>query len=172
MKKILYFFVCLSLIFISCEKDDSLDPRPDLVPGQFVKLDIIKPLIDANNLSTSSFIGTLSTPSNNVDKYELYVARRDAFGFVSDFVLYETIITFPHELKVNASKLTTAGIPVILDSDILRFYGKSYKNGNVCDYNSLSATVKSQKSLKQGYKFFVPVTPNTIDNIPENQYSW
>ena len=171
MKKIFYFLVCFSLILISCEKDDSLDPRPDLVPGQFVKLDIIKPLIDANNLSTSSFVGTLSTPSNNVDKYELYVSRRNAFGFVSDFVLYETITTFPHELKVNASKLTTSGIPTILDSDILRFYGKSYKDGNVCDYNSLSATVKSQKSLKQGYKFFVPVTSNITD-IPENQYSW
>ena len=169
MKKLIYLLL-VSIVFISCQKDDSLDPRSDLVPAQFVKLDIVSPFIDANHLDTSSFVGIISTPSNNVDKYELYVAKRDAFGFVSDFVLYETITTFPYEVTVNAEKLAAAGIPTIANSEILRFFGKSYKGDVVCDYNSLSATVKSLQSLKQGYRFYVPIQIES--DIPENQYTW
>jgi len=132
-----------------------LDPRSDLVPAQFVKLDIVSPFIDANHLDTSSFVGIISTPSNNVDKYELYVARRNSFGFVSDFVLYETITTFPYQVTVNAQKLAEAGIPVIANSDNLRFLGKSYRGDVVCDFNSLSSTVRSLQSLKTRLPFFM-----------------
>ncbi len=171
MKKYILLLLCITVFGSSCTKDESLDPRSVLVEGQFIKLDIIDPAIYATDLPNSTFKGMISAPANNVDKFEIFVARRDAFGFISDFVLYETITTFPYELTVNATKLAAAGIPVIANSDFLRFYGKSYKGNTVCDYNSLSSTIKSLKSMKQGYRFLVPVI-NDISELPENQYGW
>jgi hypothetical protein len=171
MKKVLFLLLFIAALVSSCTKDESLDPRSEIVVGQYIKLDIIDPAIYASDLPNSSFKGIISAPANNVDKFELFVAKRDAFGFVSDFVLYETITSFPHELTVNATKLAIAGIPVIANSDFLRFYGKSYKGDVVADYSSLSSSIKSLKSMKQGYRFIVPVIQD-ISELPENQYGW
>ena len=170
MKKILVVF--LSFLIFSCENDVSLDPRPDRIPGQFVYLDIINSKIDANNIATSAFEGVLSVPANNVDKYELFVARRDAKGFVSDYVLLETITTFPFNLKVNNSKIMAVGLPSLVNSDILRFYGRSYKNGNVADFNSLAGILRTSVAQKQAYRFKTEVTDLDLDKPIENQYTW
>lgn len=171
MKKVLFLLIFIASFVSSCTKDESLDPRSEIVVGQYIKLDIIDPAIYATDLPNSSFKGIISAPAGNVDRFELFVAKRDAFGFISDFVLYETITSFPHELTVNASKLATAGIPMIANSDFLRFYGKSYKGEVVADYTSLSSSIRSLKSMKQGYRFIVPVIQD-ISELPENQYGW
>ncbi len=162
----------MSILFLSCDKDESLDPRPERVAGQFVTLQVIKSKIDANNISTSSFEGIIDAPAGNVDKYELFVARRDANGFVSDFVLLETITTFPFNLKVNNSRIMAVGIPSIVNSDILRLYGRSYKNGNVADFNSLAGILRTSVAQKQAYRFKIEVTDQDLDKPSDNQYTW
>ena len=158
-------------MFSSCEKDDSLDPRPALVAGQFVSLNITTARIDANNLASAGFEGVLDAPGKNVDKYELYVAKRNSFGFVTDYVLLQTISSFPANFKVTSADVQAKGIPALQLADQLRFYGKSYKDGVVADFNSLSGILKSSQGQKQAYKFYTDVT-KTPDEKLDNQYTW
>lgn len=172
MKKLVFFLV-LILVFGSCEKDDSLYPVPDLVSGQFVKLEISPEhaRIDGNDLVNSYFGATLSTPGNNVDKYELYVAKRNSFGFLTDFVLLKTITTFPYDLKVNAADISSVGLTNLSTGEVLRFSGRSFLGDQICDFNSLSTVVKSLKSMKQGYKFYTDVSLSPLEPL-DNQWTW
>lgn len=170
MKKyiiLIFIFICT----IACSKDDSLDPRPLVIPGQFITLNITNARIDSKNLLASGFEGVIDAPSKNVDKYELYVAHRNSFGFVTDFVLLQTITSFPANIKVTSADVQLVGIPALVKSDQLRFFGRSFKDGVVADFNSLSSTLRSSQAQKQGYKFFTDVTDAPSDKL-ENQYTW
>jgi hypothetical protein len=99
MKKII-IPIFLLLFFISCEKEEYLDPRPDLVGGQYIRLNILNESIDFNNIANSEFKGVLTNPAKDVVKYELFIRRRNADGQnTSDFVIFKTITSFPHDLN-------------------------------------------------------------------------
>lgn len=171
MKNIIFLIAIVSVLNFSCAKDDSLDPRPDLVAGQFVTLQITNGRIDANNLSTSGFEGILEVPAKNVDKYEMYVARRNGFAFVSDYVLLNTFTSFPAKFKVTSADVQAVGIPALVDSDNLRFFGRSYKNGVMTDFNSLSGALRASQAQRQAYRFYTDVTTRPNEKL-ENQYTW
>jgi hypothetical protein len=178
MKKIFFIplFVVILCSALSCEKDDSLDPRPLLVEGQFMRLDITRDRIDFNNLSTSSFGGTLTNPSNTVVRYELFVRWVRAGELSSEYIpLYvDPITTFPQELAITAQDVQDAYARIgrtitIQQGDIFRFIAYSYDaNGRRAGYRDLSATIRGEAAYKQAYKFNTSVETNLTS--PINNY--
>jgi len=176
MKKsfLLILIIISALVFQSCDKDESLDPRAQIIPGLFARLDItskvikgIKPGADINftqeELDASYFGGILTSPSGKIANYNLYVKRVDKFGYASQFVLLKTITTFPCELKIYLSDISLAlNIPVadMLYSNNFYFYAESFDvEGNRADYYSLSSTVQGAPGMKQAYRFMTRPMP-------------
>ncbi len=169
MKRIfLIAFVISTGLFLSCEKDDSLDPLPVKVSGQFARLDITnKVLKGINPTATNNFTqaetdasffgGLLTSPSGKISEYKLYVKRRDGFGISSEFALVKTITSFPTELKVYESDIATAlGLdPAVIGyGDEYYFYAESFDAaGKMANYFSLSATVQGAPGMKQAYRY-------------------
>lgn len=162
MKKIFLIPVLMLLFLSSCEKDDSLSPLPVLVPGQYVRLDITRGVLNIDDINNTSFGGLLTTPGGNVAKYNLYVRKTDIYGFAGEFKLLKTITSFPTDLSVTPNDIATAlGVPLstLVLGDIYRFYGESFDNaGNRADFYSLSTTVQSSPTMKQGYRFITTMT--------------
>jgi hypothetical protein len=164
MKKVFFIpFLILSFFtFSSCEKDDSLDPRPVLEAGNYVRLDITKKRLNFDELTTTTFGGTLTAPGNKVVLYNLYVRKKDIYGFATDFKLIKTVTTFPFELSITPNDIATAlnvDISTLVFGDNYRFYGESFDaNGNRADYYSLSTVVQGAPSMKQGYRFVTDMT--------------
>lgn len=161
MKKI--FLLLISVICIlSCEKDESLDPRPLLVGGQFVRLDITKSKMNIDDINNTAFGGLLTTPSSNVTKYNLYVRRFDGVVPSTDFKLVKVVTSFPLDLRITPQDIATAlglNLSDLKLGDIYRFYGESFDaNGNRADFYNLSATVQTTASYKQAYRFITILT--------------
>jgi len=166
MKK--FFLIPIFIISIfslsSCE-DDSLDPLPVKVNGQFIKLDIdpSHKQMDLNFIDNTYFGGVLSNPTNNVVKFDLLVRRSDSFNnLTGDYVPLQTITSFPFDLKVTPQQLANAlGLSVadFKRGDSFRFYGYSYDSeGNVAHYRSLASLVRTTQALEQGYRFNTSIT--------------
>lgn len=152
-------FVLTLFTLSSCE-DDSLDPLPVKVNGQFMKLDIDinHKQMNLDHIDETYFGGVLSCPSSNVAKFELYVRRTNSSGeLTGDYVPLMTISTFPYDLKITPAQLAQAlGLQVsdLKRGDFFRFYGYSYDaSGNVADYRSLASLVRTTRALEQGYRF-------------------
>lgn len=162
MKKIIFIPLLLIFAFFSCQKDDSLDPRPIIVAGQYVRLDITSKRLNFDDINNTKFGGTITTPGNQVAKYNLYVRKVDIYGFATNFVLLKTITTFPYELSITPNDIATAlNVPVssLVFGDNYRFYGESFDfEGNRADYYSLSATIQGTPSYKQAYRFRTDMT--------------
>ncbi len=156
--KNIFIAAFLLVTITSCDQDESLDPRPLLVDGQFVRLDITKQRLQYENLATTEFGGLLTAPGNNVAKYELFVRRRNPSGFItSDYLPLLTVESFPTNLSITPEMIAQAlGLQV---SDLL--VGDNYHfravatgfDGKTSDYNSLSATVRGNRNYKQAFLF-------------------
>lgn len=163
------------MTFSGCEKDESLDPRPLLVNGQFMRLDITRDRIDVNNIETSSFGGMLTNPSNDVVRYELFVRLVRNNVAISEYIPYETLTSFPQELAVTADKVEQAYSAIgtnitIVQGDVFRFIAYSYNSAGVrAAYRDLSGTVRGDAGYKQAYKFNTSVEENLLLEI--NNYS-
>ncbi len=161
MKKIFFLPVILAVVFSfsGCEKDESLDPRPLLVQGQFMRLDIVRDRIDAGNLETSSFGGMLTNPSNDVVRYELFVRLVRGNVGISEYISVDTLTSFPQELAITAQDIEDAyaaiGTNVIVQQgDVFRFIAYSYNSQGVrVAFRDLSTTVRTEPGYKQAYKF-------------------
>lgn len=169
MKKILLLpILCTVLLsFSACEREEALDPRPVIVDGQYVRFDIKNQVLTSDHPETAIFGGTLTTPGDNVAKYELFVRRTNSFGVTSgNYVPLLTVQNFPSDLIITPQMIADAlGISVtdLQSSDTYRFLGYSYSTSGVkSDYNSLSSTVKSQTGLKQGYKFMTSYLSDAV----------
>ncbi len=163
MKKIILLLL-VSISFFSCEKDEELTPNPDLDAGSYVRLDITSKRINSQDFANSFFGGKITTPGNNVAKYNLYIRKTNIFGVAEDFIPFKTFTSFPADLKVTANDLATVfNVPLssIVFGDNYRFYGESFDFNNVrSDYFSLSSVIQSAPSMKQGYRFVTDITNN------------
>lgn len=174
MKKIFFILsIFLTLfVFSSCEKDESLDPLPTIVSGQFVRIEPTKRLLAIEHIEDTYFGGMLTNPGNNVVRYELFVRFTSDIGIVNqNYVPLVTISSFPYDLKITPQMLATAlgmNISDFKKSSKLNFLAYAYDaNENVTDYNSLSSTVKTQPGMKQAFKFLTKFESDlTISNNP------
>jgi len=108
MIKKIFLLVLLAFSFQSCEKDESLDPRAQLIPGMYARLNITSKVIKSYDVENSYFGGLLTSPSGTIVKYNLYVKRRNGFGVASDYGLVQSITSFPHDLKIKIADIATA----------------------------------------------------------------
>ena len=179
--RILFYIPVLLITFLSfsgCEKDDSLDPRPVIVDGQYMRLDIKQSRMDANNLESAFFGGTLTNPSGTVVKYELFVRVRRGDDTLSEYIPFgDPITTFPIELRITPDDVkqayVEAGIDVgdIVNGDFIRFIGYSYDaSGTKVVYGNLSRTVQSEAAYKQAYRFNTVLTTNLTTPAIYNSY--
>jgi hypothetical protein len=168
--KIYSVIAILFLLLSSCEKDDSLDPRPIIVQGQYITLTNISKKVFYDNVPTSNFEGVLKDPSGKVVKYNLYVRLKDQNGILGQYKLLKTITSFPHQLIISRDEIATAlGVPVsaLLVGGLYNFWGESFDANNTkTDFNSLSTVVKSNSSLQQGFRFKTQSLTNTPENNP------
>jgi hypothetical protein len=176
MKKVIYFLLAFCLFFASCEKDESLDPRPDLVAGKYVLLNVKSGYINFNEISSSAFTAELTDPSNSIVKYELFIRRRTPNGIItSDFVLFKTITSFPFQLSISAQEISDVlGVPIssLEDGDNYQFSAFSYdSNGVKSGFLNLSTVVQSVASMKQGYKFSTLLTDDPALGLDFNNYA-
>ena len=176
MKKIYFiFFTIFAFSFISCSKEDAQDPLPIIVNADFVRLDITNKRLEFQNLSTTSFGGSLTTPNSNIVKYDLYVRRQKTNGVtVSNYIKMLTVIDFPYDLKVTPQLIAEAyGIPLtdIQSGESYSFLGfATTKQGKIISYNDLSSIVKTQPGLKQGFKFNTDIQTKAVFDPNFNNY--
>jgi hypothetical protein len=179
MKKLflLSVFVFAALGLLSCE-DDNLNPLPELVKGQYMKLDIKTREMNYTDLTNTAFTGTLSDPSGTVVKYDLYVRRRDASGFLTgDYVFMKSITSFPYELSITPEMVATALNLQVSDlqaGDVYTFFAYSFDaSGNKAGYINLARILQVTATMEQGYKFntALSVTPLPLDaEVPYNNH--
>ncbi|MFT3793852.1 hypothetical protein [Flavobacterium sp.] len=179
MKKLFLLPIAFLMAFgvSSCE-DDSTNPLPEKVAGQYMKLDIETREMDFDELSTTAFTGILSNPSGNVVKYDLYVRRRDPSQFLTgDYVYMQSITTFPYNLRITPQMVATAlGLNVsdLQDGDVYTFFAYSYDaSGHKAGYMNLARINQITASMEQGYKFNTRLfnTPIPLDaEVPYNNH--
>ena len=176
MKRILLLpiFMVLLLSFNSCQKDDSLDPRPVIVSGSFMRLVITNKRLNFDDLNNTSFGGLLTNPGGTVVKYNLYVRRTDIFGYSpEEFKLVKTITSFPAQLAVTPADIATAlGIAVtdLQFGEVYRFYGEAYDAAGVrTDYYNLSTTIQSNPNYYfQAFRFGTDMTDTAHNDALSN----
>ena len=151
----------------SCEKDESLDPLPLKLQGQYVKLDVSSDRLNFSDLPNAYFGGTLSVPSNNVVRYELFVRRELGSAPTADYKLLTTVTSFPHELKVTPNDIAAAlevDPSTLQNGDYYRFYAVSYDaNGNKAQYRDLSRNIATENTLEQAYRFRTVMTTDMVN---------
>ncbi|SCY82661.1 hypothetical protein [Flavobacterium caeni] len=177
MKKIAIFtlFAAAALTFSSCEQE-SLDPLPEKVEGMYVILNVQQATLEFDNFETTAFRGTLTNPSSNIVRYELFVRRRNPNGVsTSNTKLLETITSFPHQLEITPAKIAAAlEVPVteLAVGDVYRFIGYSYDaSGTKTGYNNLSAVLRTTPTMKQGYKWSANAAAVINPGDPFNIYT-
>lgn len=176
MKKNLFILFISLFILSSCEEDKSLDPRPVIVDGNFVRLDITRQRFIAEDINNTDFGGELTTPGNNVAKYDLFVRRRNPFGVFTDYKHLITVTSFPTDLSITPEMIATAlGLQLtdlqIGDNYHFRGYATGF-DGTVTDYNSLSATVRGLPSYKQAFLFRTNLELNQQVFTPNDNYNY
>lgn len=158
MKKIIALLLLIGICIASCETQDSLDPRPIIQGGQYVRLDITNKMLASEHIDETYFGGLLTTPANNVEKYVLKVRRRNPNSVITgNYVELLTVTSFPTELKITPQMIADAlQIPVtsLQVGDYYVFFGEAYGfDGTKTNYNNLSSTVKTQPGMKQAFRF-------------------
>lgn len=175
--KIFLVMISLGLLF-SCSKDDSLDPRPVLVSGQYVRYDIKDKVLNSDNLAISTFGGVISAPGGKVVKYNMYVRLFDGSNPSTDFKLLKEITTFPVDAYFTGTEIAAAlQIPLsqIATGNRIGFYGESFDaDGKRADFSNLSAVIAANSAAyKQAYRFncsvqfttnYTPFEFEVIDN--------
>ena len=178
--RILFYIPVLLITFLSfsgCEKDDSLDPRPVIVDGQFMRLDIKQDRMDAADLETAFFGGILTSPGQNVVRYELFVrVQRPNAVPLSEYIHLRTITEFPLDLKVTVADIEQAyerasiDIGAVRAGDFIKFNAFSYDSSErKVGYSDLSRTVQAEAAYKQAYRFNTELSTDlTVPEIYNN----
>jgi hypothetical protein len=172
MKKNIFIVVLSFFILSSCEEDKSLNPRPVIVDGNFVRLDITRQHFIYEDINNTDFGGDLTTPGNNVAQYDLFVRRRNPFGVLSEYKHLTTITTFPTNLSITPQMVADAlgmQLSELEVGDNYHFRGVATGfDGTVTDFNSLSATVRGLPSYKQAFLFKTDLELNQEVFVPND----
>jgi hypothetical protein len=177
MKYLKILSILFSFIFLSsCEKDESLDRRPLIVEGNFVRLDITNKFLNLDKPNDFYFGGILTAPNGKIKSYELFVRMTTGLDVqTSGYVKIPVVVnSFPFDLRITPQILADAlniQVNSFTNKTTFEFLGYAYDlEGKKYDYNNLSSVVKSLSSSKQAFKFKTAIFNNAnfiANSVPD-----
>ncbi|MCK0161636.1 hypothetical protein [Allomuricauda sp. F6463D] len=160
--------VLLLLGFIACEDKDKnplnvFELEDSAAP--YVRILLDQSIVAKGDLATSSLLGTVDDPSDNVASWDLSVTLESG-GVSTDTVPLTTITQFPSDISIPYTEIASSlGITVddISGGDFIRFLGKSTGvDGTETTVENYSATVTGQPEQLQAFNFIVLVKCSPI----------
>ena len=148
--------ILLAVLAFGCETPMLINPA-DVEKGIYVTLEIGNTNINSADIPGTPITGTFGSPSNNVASHDVYVKRiYDDGASESDYLLLETITTFPYDFSVDGNELAAMfGVPV--EETFANFYQfncvATGKNGQVADYDNLHNDLIGSAEQLQGFRF-------------------
>lgn len=148
--------ILLSILAFGCETPMLINPA-DVEKGLYVTLVIGNTNINSADIPGTPITGTFDNPSDNVASHDVYVKRLyDDGASESDYILLETISTFPYDFSVDGNELAALfGVPV--EETFANFYTfdckANGKNGQVADYDNLHNDLIGSAEQLQGFRF-------------------
>ncbi|SDQ05694.1 hypothetical protein [Flagellimonas zhangzhouensis] len=158
------FGLFLALLFVAACQDDDKNPLNvfELENSQapYVRIVIDESIVAKGDLANSSFVGTVSAPSDNVASWDLSVTLESG-GTSTDTIPLVTVDEFPSTISIPYTDIASAlGITVddISGGDFIRFIGSATgDDGSVVGLENFSATVTGQPEQLQAFNFIVLV---------------
>jgi len=168
----LYRYITIMIIAViawSCETPMLIDPA-EVPHGIYVTFVPGNTNINSEDVEGTPITGTFDAPSDNVASHAINVKRIYNNGDdESEYVLLETITTFPYDFSVDGNELAALfGVPV--DETFANFYQfnciATGKNGDVATYDNLHNDLIASPEQLQGFRFrgavVCPSDPNVI----------
>jgi len=168
MKKIIFSytnFLVLVGLLIGCA-DETTHPWNGLVQEAATVIvdEVVVPVYDVTNLASAKFEAKLSSPTNNISKYDINVSLNGG-----DTVFVKSITSFPATLSVTAQEIATAlqmNLEDLAPGDKVSFLAEvTRSDGTVFGVEDLDGDVNNP-GMKQGYWFttFVscPLSPQML----------
>ncbi len=148
--------ILLSFLAYACETPMLINPD-DVEKGIYVTLVLGNTNINSADIEGTPITGTFDSPSNNVATHDVYVKRIfDDGASETDYMLLETITTFPSDFSVDGNELAAFfGVPV--EETFANFYQFNCEatgtNGQVADYDNLHNDLIGSAEQLQGFRF-------------------
>ena len=148
--------ILLAAMAFACETPMLINPD-DVEKGIYVTLEIGNTNINSDDIAGTPITGTFDNPSNNVASHDVYVKRiYDDGGSETDYVLLESITTFPYDFSVDGNELAALfGVPV--EETFANFYQfnciATGTNGQTADYDNLHNDLIGSAEQLQGFRF-------------------
>ncbi len=148
--------IILAALVWSCETPMLINP--DEVPrGIYVTFVPGNTNINSEDIAGTPITGTFDVPANNVASHSVYVKRLyDGGDSETDYVLLETITTFPYDFSVDGNELAALfGVPV--EETFANFYTFNCEatgtNGALATYDKLHNDLIGSAEQLQGFRF-------------------
>lgn len=148
--------ILLAVMAFGCETPMLINPD-DVDKGLYVTFVVGNTNINSGDIVGTPITGTFDNPSANVASHDVYVKRiYDDGESESDYMLVESITTFPYEFSVDGNELAALfGVPV--EETYANFYQfnceATGKNGQLADYDNLHNDLIGSAEQLQGFRF-------------------
>lgn len=161
--------ILLAVMAFACETPMLIN-TDDVEKGIYVTLVLGNTNINSDDIAGTPITGTFGSPSGNVASHDVYVKRiYDDGASESDYVLVETISTFPYDFLIDGNELAALfGVPV--EETFANFYQfncvATGNNGQIADYDNLHNDLIGSAEQLQGFRFRAAVVcPSDPDVI-------
>jgi hypothetical protein len=178
--------IILAALVWSCETPMLINP--DEVPrGIYVTFVPGNTNINSEDIEGTPIMGTFDVPASNVASHSVYVKRiYDDGDSETDYILLETITTFPYDFSVDGNELAALfGVPV--EETFANFYTFNCEatgtNGELATYDKLHNDLIGSAEQLQGFRFtgavvcpsdpdvivgtYISVTNSTFPDFPD-----
>jgi len=148
--------IILAVLAFGCETPMLIDPD-DVDKGIYVTFVVGNTNINSADIEGTPITGTFDNPSVNVASHDVFVKRiYDDGESESDYVLVESITSFPYDFSVDGNELASLfGVPV--EETFANFYQFNCEatgmNGQLADYDNLHNDLIGSAEQLQGFRF-------------------
>ena len=148
--------IILAALVWSCETPMLINPD-DVPRGIYVTFVPGNSNINSEDIDGTPITGTFDVPAENVASHAVYVKRLyDDGESESDYLLLETITSFPYDFSVDGNELADLfGVPV--EETFANFYTFNCEatgtNGDVATYDNLHNDRIGSAQQLQGFRF-------------------
>ena len=162
-------FAIFAMLLFACKEPMLITPD-EVDRGIYVTLVLDNGNINSADIPGTPISGTFDAPAKNVASHSVYVKRiYDRGQSESEYMLLETITTFPYEFSVDGNELADLfGVPV--EETFGNFYRFNCEatgtDGLVATYENLHSDLIGSPEQLQGFRFtgavVCPSDPNVI----------